>query len=79
MAFGGDGYFYEWCYDLCATTARKMGGGVGAGTVKETVTTAYGLVLSINGCSIGGECLPVGYSKKLSDRLEKQDRKGTQL
>ena len=37
MAFGGDGYFYEWCYDLCATTARKMGGGVGAGTVKETV------------------------------------------
>ena len=37
MAFGGEGYFYEWCYDLCATTARKMGGGVGAGTVKETV------------------------------------------
>lgn len=37
MAFGSEGYFYEWCYDLCATTARKMGGGVGAGTVKETV------------------------------------------
>lgn len=37
MAFGGEGYYYEWCYDLCATTARKMGGGVGAGTVKETV------------------------------------------
>lgn len=37
MAFGSEGYYYEWCYDLCATTARKMGGGVGAGTVKETV------------------------------------------
>ena len=37
MAFGSEGYFYEWCYDLCATTARKMGGGVGAGTVRETV------------------------------------------
>lgn len=37
MAYGSEGYFYEWCYDLCASTARKMGGGVGAGTVKETV------------------------------------------
>lgn len=37
MAFGSEGYYYEWCFDLCATTARKMGGGVGAGTVKETV------------------------------------------
>lgn len=37
MAFGGEGYYYEWCYDLCASTARKMGGGVGAGTVKEAV------------------------------------------
>lgn len=36
-AYGGDGYFYKWCYDDCATTARKMGGGIGAGTVKETV------------------------------------------
>lgn len=37
MAFGGEGYYYEWGYDLCASTARKMGGGVGSGTVKETV------------------------------------------
>ncbi len=65
MAFGGEGYFYEWCYDLCATTARKMGGGVGAGTVKRPWTTAYGLVFSIKGCSIGGECLPVEVSRKV--------------
>lgn len=36
-AFGSDGYFYKWCFDLCASTARKMGGGVGAGTVQEAV------------------------------------------
>ena len=36
-AYGSDGYFYKWCYDDCATTARKMGGGIGAGTVKEAV------------------------------------------
>lgn len=53
MAFGSEGYFYEWCYDLCATTARKMGGGVGAGTVKETVDY----------------CLQIGlFNKRLFDR-----------
>lgn len=36
-AYGGEGYFYKWCYDDCATTARKMGGFMGAGTVKEAV------------------------------------------
>lgn len=36
-AYGSDGYYYLWCYDDCASTARKMGGGIGAGTVKETV------------------------------------------
>lgn len=36
-AYGGEGYFYRWCYDDCASTSRKMGGGIGAGTVKETV------------------------------------------
>lgn len=36
-AYGSDGYFYKWCYDDSATTARKMGGGIGAGTVKEAV------------------------------------------
>lgn len=37
MAFGGEGYYYEWDYDLCATVARKMGGSINAGKVKETV------------------------------------------
>lgn len=39
MAFSGEGYFYEWCYDLCASTARKMGGGMGAETVENAVRT----------------------------------------
>lgn len=36
-AYKVNGYFYEWGYDDCATTARKMGGGISSGTVKETV------------------------------------------
>ena len=36
-AYGSEGYFYKWGYDDCASTSRKMGGGIGAGTVKETV------------------------------------------
>jgi len=53
MAFGSEGYYYEWSYDLCATTARKMGGGVGAGTVKEAVDY----------------CLQIGlFDKRLFDR-----------
>lgn len=80
MAFGSEGYFYEWCYDLCATTARKMGGGVGAGTVKETVDY----------------CLQIGlFDQRLFDRwgvltskgiqrsyllvLKSKNRKGTEI
>ena len=36
-AYKTNGYFYEWSYDDCATTARKMGGGINSGTVEETV------------------------------------------
>ncbi|MBE5852284.1 MAG: DUF4373 domain-containing protein [Lachnospiraceae bacterium] len=36
-AYGTEGYFYKWCYDDCASTARKMGSGISASTVKETV------------------------------------------
>lgn len=52
-AYGGEGYFYRWCYDDCASTSRKMGGGIGAGTVKETVDY----------------CLQIGlFDKRLFDR-----------
>ena len=37
MAYKFDGYFYRWAYDDSASTARRMGGGVGSGTVEETV------------------------------------------
>lgn len=36
-AYKTNGYFYLWGYDDCASTARKMGGGITSGTVKETV------------------------------------------
>lgn len=52
-AYGGEGYFYQWSYDDCASTSRKMGGGIGSGTVRETV----------------GYCLQIGlFDKRLFDR-----------
>ncbi len=80
MAFGGEGYYYEWGYDLCASTARKMGGGVGSGAVREAV----------------GYCLQIGlFDKGLFDRwgvltsrgiqksylvvLKSKNRKGTEI
>lgn len=36
-AYGTEGYFYRWCYDDCASTARRMGSGISACTVRETV------------------------------------------
>lgn len=37
QAYKMNGYYLEWRYSDCATTARKMGGGISAGTVRETV------------------------------------------
>lgn len=52
-AYGSKGYFYKWSYDDAATTARKIGGGVGSETVKQTV----------------GLCLQIGlFDKRLFDR-----------
>lgn len=36
-AYGTEGYFYRFCYDDCASIARKMGCGIREGTVRETV------------------------------------------
>ena len=52
-AYGGEGYFYQWGYDDCASTSRKMGGGIGSGTVREAV----------------GYCLQIGlFDQGLFDR-----------
>ena len=62
-AFGSDGYFYKWGFDDCASTARKMGGGVGSGTVKETVDY----------------CLHIGlFNKRLFDEWGVLTSKGIQ-
>ncbi len=36
-AYGTDGYYYRFCYDDCASIARKMGSGISERTVSETV------------------------------------------
>ena len=62
-AYGSDGYFYRWSYDDCATTSRKMGGGIGSGTVRETV----------------GYCLQIGLlDKGLFERWDILTSRGIQ-
>jgi len=40
-AYGSNGYFYPWCFDDSATTARKIGGGASASSVEETVKLCF--------------------------------------
>lgn len=62
-AYGSEGYFYRWGYDDCASTSRKMGGGIGSGTVRETV----------------GYCLQIGlFDQGLFDRWGILTSKGIQ-
>ena len=80
MAFGGDGYFYEWCYDLCATTARKMGGGMGAGTVRETVDYCLRIGLFDKGLfDRWGVLTSRGIQKNYLVVLKNKNRSGTQI
>lgn len=63
MAYKFDGYFYRWAYDDSASTARRMGGGIGSGTVEETVRY----------------CLQIGlFDKRLFDRWNILTSKGIQ-
>ena len=51
-AYASEGYFYKWSYANAATTARRMGGGIGSETVKQTVAV----------------CLQIGlFDKRLFD------------
>ena len=80
MAFGSEGYFYEWCYDLCATTARKMGGGVGAGTVKETVDYCLQIGLFDKGLfDRWGVLTSRGIQRSYLLVLKSKNRKGTEI
>ena len=52
-AYASDGYFYRWSYANAATTARRMGGGIGSETIRQVV----------------GLCLQIGlFDKRLFDR-----------
>lgn len=80
MAFGGEGYYYEWCYDLCATTARKMGGGVGAGTVKETVDYCFQIGLFDKRLfDRWGVLTSRGIQKSFLVVLKSKNRRGTEI
>ena len=62
-AYKINGYFLEWGYDDCASTARRMGGGVVSSTVEETVRF----------------CLQVGlFDQGLFDRWNVLTSKGIQ-
>lgn len=80
MAYGSEGYYYEWCYDLCASTARKMGGGVGAGTVKETVDYCLQIGLFDKGLfDRWGVLTSRGIQKSYLIVLKSKNRRGTEI
>lgn len=80
MAFGDEGYFYRWSYALCATTARKMGGGIGSGTVKETVDYCLQIGLFDKGLfDRWGVLTSRGIQNSYVIVLRSKNRKGTQL
>lgn len=62
-AYASDGYFYRWSYANAATTARRMGGGIRAETIKAVVAT----------------CLQIGlFDRSLFDRIGVLTSKGIQ-
>ena len=62
-AYASEGYFYKWSYANAATTARRMGGGIGSETVKQTVAV----------------CLQIGlFDKRLFDLGDVLTSKGIQ-
>lgn len=62
-AYSSDGYFYRWSYANAPTTARRMGGGIGSETVKQTVAL----------------CLRIGlFEKDLFDRENVLTSRGIQ-
>lgn len=80
MAFGGEGYYYPWCYDLCATTARKMGGGMGAETVAESVKTCLQIGLFDKGLfEEWGILTSRGIQNSYLVVLHNKNRSGTEL
>jgi len=80
MAFGSEGYYYEWGYDLCATTARKMGGGVGSGTVKETVDYCLQIGLFDKGLfDEWGVLTSRGIQKSYLVVLKSKNRRGAEI
>lgn len=75
-AYGSEGYFYRWSCDDAATTARKMGGGVGSETVKQTVGLCLQIGLFDNRLFVGDGILTSrGIQKRywavVSDRPRK--------
>ena len=53
MAYKFEGYYLPWSYDDAATTAKRVGGGVGSETVRQTVAL----------------CLQIGlFDRRLFDR-----------
>lgn len=77
-AYGSNGYYYSWCYDDSATTARKIGGGAGAKSVEETVRYCLQIGLFDKGLFDGWKILTSrGIQKRF--RLVAKERTGNKV
>ena len=75
-AYASDGYFYRWSYANAATTARRMGGGIGSETVKQVVSTCLRIGLFDNRLFVEeGVLTSKGIQRRYADAIQKRSYK----
>lgn len=73
-AYASDGYFYRWSYANAATTARRMGGGIGSETVKQTVDICCRIGLFESRLfGMGGILTSKGIQRRYADAIAKRN------
>lgn len=79
-AYSSDGYFYRWTYDNAATTARRMGGGIGSETVKQTVAVCLRIGLFDKRLfDLGGVLTSKGIQRNYGSVIENRRRKEVKM
>lgn len=74
-AYGSDGYFYRWSFANAPTTARKMGGGIGSDTVKQTVGVCLRIGLFDDRLFAEGILTSKGIQKRYVRAIEKRSKR----
>lgn len=74
-AYASDGYFYRWSYANAATTARRMGGGIGSENVRQTVSTCLRIGLFDKRLFEEGVLTSRGIQRRYMEAIQKRSYK----